>query len=364
MADLYARSEAPQVPAVMDSRQAFLPNGYRLLSPRTRQEYQIIRTLNNGGFGITYEGTATATGMRVAIKELFPAGVVMRNPDYTVADIGQEGVFEKMSSSFLKEANVLASLRDISSVVDIYDYFSANNTAYYVMEYISGSNLLDVIRRQGPLNVQEYQPRFRQLMRDIESFHNRGVIHRDISPDNIMLTSDGRFIMIDFGSARKYNSGQNLTINVKQNFAPIEQYNESGQGTFTDVYALAATMYYCYTGKAISSALSRLRRDDLLSPVMFGAKLNPAQEQALFKALAVRPENRFQTMQEFEDAYFQNEPGPNPQDLPIHDDRPAHISGSLQEAILKSWNNLIEEPVLPILSGAFLLAALIAQLFL
>ena len=172
--------------------------------------------------------------------------------------------------------------------------------------------------------------------------------------------------MIDFGSARKYNNGQNLTINVKQNFAPIEQYNESGQGTFTDVYALAATMYYCFTGKAISSALSRLRRDDLVSPVMFGAKLSPVQEQALFKALAVRPENRYQTMREFEEAYFQVELGPQPIpfDPPIRENPQIQMSGSLKEAIRNSWNNLVEEPVLPILSGAFLLAALIAQLFL
>ena len=365
MAEQYLRSESMQVPSMMDGRQTFLPEGYLLISSRTGQEYQILRTLNKGGFGITYEGIMLSNGMRVAIKELFPAGVAIRNPDGTVRDIAEEGVFEKMNSSFLKEANVLASLRDISTVVDIYDFFSANNTSYYVMEFISGNNLLDVIQRQGPLNVQEYQERFHQLMRDIESFHRRGVIHRDISPDNIMLTANGNFKMIDFGSARNYNSGQNLTVNVKQNFAPIEQYNENGQGAFTDVYALAATMYYCFTGKAVTNALSRLKKDDLAAPSTFGANLNPRQEQALYKALAVRPNDRYQTMQEFEEAYFPMEPKPAPPyEPPITEIPKQKVVGSLQDTLLASWNMLKAEPILPILSGVFLLGALLAQLLL
>ena len=284
-----------------------LPNGFVLRNAASGYSYRIVRVLGNGGFGVTYEGIAVERNMRVAIKEFFPVGVTARNAAYAVTVTGDEATVRTRLMSFLKEAQVLQSLSGISSVVRIFDYFYANQTAYYIMEYIEGDTLLRFIEKNGVLDEGRYRSRFQQLMHDIELLHRQGVIHRDISPDNIMRTNDGRFKLIDFGSARDFTGNQNLTVNVKQNFAPIEQYSESGQGTYTDVYALAATMYYCFTGKLVPSPFSRTAATDgEMISALTAARLNQQQIRALTRALTVKPKERFQTMYEFEQAYYQS----------------------------------------------------------
>lgn len=258
-----------------------------------------------------------------------------------------------MLKSFYKETNILLTLSRMASVVNIYDCFYANNTAYYVMEYVSGDTLLHFISANGLLNISAWQNQFRQLMQDIAQLHAQGVIHRDISPDNIILTPDGHFKLIDFGSARSFDGNQNLTVNVKRNFAPIEQYSSTGQGAYTDVYALAATIYYCLTGKLVANAVTRISKDTLVSPSSLGAQLLPTQEQALLKALALKPNDRFQTMPEFEAAFFG-----------VSASRTSHAEDgvSLAARISASWGRMTDAPLLPILSGLFFLAAMITAI--
>ena len=281
-----------------------LPIGFLLKSNRTNLHYKITTVLGSGGYGITYKAINLEKNYVVAIKELFPSGVVYRASDYTVCALADQKRFSDGLHSFMKEIQILFNLNGLESAVRIYDFFYDNNTAYYVMEYISGDNLLDYIKKTGLIKPADWQLQIRQLMQDIELLHKHGVIHRDISPDNIKLTEENKFKLIDFGAARLFTSGQNLTVNLKQDFAPIEQYSSTGQGTYTDVYTLAATLYYCFTGKLIPRALLRQQKDELIPPSKLGVKLNLQQEQALLKALAVNPHDRFQTMKQFEDAFF------------------------------------------------------------
>ena len=348
MADFRGPASAGETPA----GQQMLPPGFRLVNPSSGNSYQILRTLGQGGFGITYEGVSLQGNRRVAIKEFFPVSFAMRSSHYAVVITGEESAFRTMLNSFYKEARVLYELRGVESVVKIYDYFYANNTAYNVMEFIPGETLLRYIGKHGLLDPAAFQPQLRKLMMDLSQLHERQIIHRDISPDNIMVTEDGSLKLIDFGSARAYAATNKLTVNVKRNFAPMEQYSVKGQGAFTDVYSLAATIYYSFTGKLVDDAFTRLKHDNLIRPTALGVKLTAQQEEALIKALAVKPADRYQTMGEFAQAYFLPAPMPKKTETPA--------AGS-ESGLRSSLATIAREPLLPILSGLLLAFAIIIE---
>ena len=340
----------------------YLPQGFQLTSSNSGQSYQILQTLGGGGFGVTYEAVRLADRARVAIKEFFPAGITARTSTFAVAVTGDEKILRKRLDSFFKEAEVLRTLRAIPSVVNIYDIFYANHTAYYAMEYINGSTMQHFIQQNGLLAPAVFGPRYRQLMRDIELLHSNGVIHRDISPDNIMIRNDGSFKLIDFGSAKEYDKAQNMTVNIKRGFSPIEQYTPSGQGRYTDVYSLAATMYYSFTGKLIPDVLSRDTAYSQLQIAAAAAGLGPAQIEALKKALSVKPADRFQTMQEFEQAFFDAPKNVAAVSGQVHQTEPEKTAqGSRFSAALAL---IKDEPVFPILAGALYVVAVLLQIFL
>ncbi len=350
---------------------AALPPGYVL--NHAGRSYRIVKTLGSGGFGITYEALCLQNGARVAIKEMFPRNVVTRTQDYSVRVVRDQDTYSSMLGSFLKEIRILRELRNVESVVEIYDDFYANNTAYYVMEYVGGDTLFDYIRKTGKHMVPaEWEKQFGMLMQDIALLHRNGVIHRDISPDNIKVTEDRRLRLIDFGSARSYDSGGSMTVALKEGFAPIEQYSSKGQGSYTDVYTLAATMYYCFTGRLIPQALKRKVKDTLEAPTALGAALTPQQEKAMLKALAIEPEARFQTMEEFAAAYFPTRPvttpggdGPGPTGQIIRGQEAAARGGSEPVRRLKeSLRRAGENPLLVGTSAALFLFAVLAQLLL
>lgn len=340
-----------------------LPSGYRLSNQKSGRSYQLNRVLGQGGFGITYAGINLSNRMPVAIKEFFPRTVVNRAANHMVTVAGESASFQTMLNSFFKEAKVLYSLQGLSSVVKIYDYFYANNTAYYVMEYVTGETLQHYIGKHGLLNVVAWSQPYRKLMRDIDQLHKNGVIHRDISPDNIMICSDGSLKLIDFGSARAFENQVRLTVSLKREFAPIEQYGTKGQGAFTDVYSLAATMYYTFTGKLIPHAPERQNSDRLQPPSALGIKLGQKQEKALLKALAVNPDDRFQSMQEFEQAFFDTLSVSPASDSRTERKIP-QPSGGFAEELKNSAGLLMQEPLLPAISGVLLLVALLMQLVL
>ena len=256
--------------------------------------------LGQGGFGITYIALDMETNQRVAIKEYFPTYCARRGENMTVLSyLGQDAVYNKGKDRFLDEARVLKSLSDLNSIVNVLDFFELNNSAYLVMEFLEGDSLKSHALKNGKFPAQSFMQQMRPLMEDIERMHQRGVVHRDIAPDNIILTPDGQMKLIDFGAARSYVGDKSMTVVVKKGFAPIEQYMRHGSTAATDVYALAATVYYCITGVVPPDSAERQYDADMLkTPISLGAELSREQERAILKALEVQPKKRTQSVAE------------------------------------------------------------------
>ena len=254
--------------------------------------------LGQGGFGITYIALDMDTNQRVAIKEYFPTFCARRGENMTVLSyLGQDAVYNKGRDRFLDEARVLKSLSDLKSIVNVLDFFELNNSAYLVMEFLEGDSLKSHAQKHGKFPAQAFLQQLKPLMEDIEQMHQRGVVHRDIAPDNIILTPDGQMKLIDFGAARSYVGDKSMTVVVKKGFAPIEQYMRHGSTAATDVYAIAATIYYCITGVVLpDSAERQYDGKTLRSPTSLGADLTSKQEQALEKALLLHPADRTQSV--------------------------------------------------------------------
>ena len=292
-----------------------LPVGTVLNGGNGLRTYQIGAARGKGGFGITYIALEINSGRRMAIKEYFPTRWAFRGGSGVdvQAMTGQEEPFRSGMNSFLDEGKMLLSQDDLPCVVHVIDYFQANGTAYLVMEYLDGVALhTQMTRMGGRIPVNELMPRLAPLLRDIGQLHRRGVIHRDISPDNIMWMPDGGLKLLDFGSARSMVSGKSMTVLMKQGFSPVEQYSSKGQGPYTDIYALAATIYYCITGVIPPDSMERMTDDTLKSPIALGAALTVQQETALLWALSIQPNARPQSMEEFAAMLYKEGPAPGP----------------------------------------------------
>lgn len=275
-----------------------LPAGYVV---HGKHPYVLGAALGQGGFGITYIALDMVTQERVAIKEYFPTYCAGRTADHAVtAYPNQEDVFQKGKARFLDEARVLQSLSDLKSIVNVLDFFGFNNSAYLVMEFLEGDSLKSHAQKHGKFPAQEFLAKLRPLMEDIDRMHHRGVVHRDIAPDNIIFLPDGQMKLIDFGAARSFVGDKSMTVVVKKGFAPIEQYMRHGSNAATDVYALAATIYYCVTGTVPPDSAERAYEGALLKdPIALGADLSLPQKIAIEQALEVQPKMRTQSVTEF-----------------------------------------------------------------
>lgn len=270
-----------------------LPYGYLL-----HGRYRIERVLGKGGFGITYAVTDTQNGQRFATKELFPSMHVQRGADrITVCPYAQHREeFEKTKESFSKETNMLVELQNIRNVLRLYHVFSENGTSYYVMEYIDGQTLQKRLKESGPMDWATLSAVVKPVIVMLARIHEVGVIHRDVSPDNIMLLRDGNVRLIDFGNVRAYSG--TMTAYVKGQFAPWEQFTTVvQQGPYTDVYSLCVTIYYCLSGKLPPKAAERYAADKAV-PLW---QLRPGLPESLYRAvehgMAVRVKDRTQNME-------------------------------------------------------------------
>ena len=242
------------------------------LSPGTRlDEFEIVRVLGTGGFGIVYLARDHVLLRDVAIKEYMPAALAGRGEGVTVSlrSQGFADTFAKGLESFLSEARLLASF-DHRSLVKVHRFWRSNATAYMAMQYYAGQTLKDArLHMTSPPDEAWLDAFIQALLGVLELLHGQGVYHRDISPDNILLLDDGRPVLLDFGSARRVmaDSPQSFTAHLKPQFAPLEQYaDESGgmrQGPWTDLYALGATLYFVLTGRAPTPSVVRAVRDVL-----------------------------------------------------------------------------------------------------
>ena len=245
--------------------------------------YIVGRVLGAGGFGITYIGYDLKLDGRVAIKEYYPSGAANRSISLTVYPTTTEkgNPFETGKERFLKEARALSEFVGDSSIVTLRDYFEENGTAYIVMEYLEGEDLSHYAAKHGKFTFDEALDLLEPAMLALDKIHKKGLIHRDISPSNLMVLNDGRIKVLDFGAARlqSVNGELSLSVMLKPGYAPIEQYSTHGeQGPWTDVYAMSATFYRLITGKTPPSATDRTCGSAVELPSALGVKLTPAQE--------------------------------------------------------------------------------------
>ncbi|MFR5780345.1 MAG: serine/threonine protein kinase [Oscillospiraceae bacterium] len=275
-----------------------LPAG-TMLDGSGLHRYLTGAAIGQGGFGITYIAVEPDSGKRVAVKECFPVQCAVRAADGKRVEPkpGMSSQLQGALNSFLDEARLLAKQTELKSVVQVEDFFSTNGTAYLVMEYLDGVTLSDKMKAEGRLPAQQLLSMLRPLMEDIGKLHASGIIHRDISPDNIMWMPDNTLKLLDFGCARSMEDGKSMSVLLKHGFAPVEQYQTRGQGPWTDIYSLCATVYYCITGTLPTSAVERLEGDALVPPTALGAELTPREETALLWGLAVQPTRRPQNIE-------------------------------------------------------------------
>ena len=283
-----------------------LRKGTRLIG-----RYIIEGVLGQGGFGITYLGIDELHEKKVAIKEFFPQGIVTRNIEYqdtvTVTFVGEKDNYEKGKERFLKEARTMAKFSKDEGIVKALDFFEINNTAYIVMEYLEGITLKQYLRENQRIAPEDLIELLVPLIESLDEIHSQGMIHRDISPDNIMVLPDGRIKLMDFGAARDYTEfgEKSLSIVLKPGYAPPEQYQTHGvQGPWTDIYALCATMYKCITGENPPDAIERVMDDSLKKISEFGITIPPQEEAAIIKGMSVSAKDRYQDIKDFcEDLY-------------------------------------------------------------
>lgn len=269
-----------------------------------RGRYRVDRPLGQGGFGITYSALDVKTCTRVAIKELFPSRNVTREENLQTVQIipGQEDDFGFIRTRFEQEAQTLIRLQGQEGVVQLMHLFSENNTAYYVMELLEGEDLRNRLKSNGIMKWDELAPVLKTILNALEQIHAVGLIHRDISPDNIFLTATGARL-IDFGSVRTYQGGTHFTAMLKRNFAPWEQFRTDGnQGPWTDIYSLAVTAYFALSGQLPPTAPERRIQDQLKSLESLCPNLPGSVCAAIHRGMAVLPENRFQSVKQFRSA--------------------------------------------------------------
>ena len=262
--------------------------------------YLLGAMIGSGGFGITYAAWDTLLETPVAIKEYFPrdiAGRDVRDGDEVIPGERHGAEYALGLRRFMQEARVLAMFRQVPGIVNVSDCFEENGTFYFVMEYVRGISLDAYVKAHRP-DTKRLLAMMRSTIDALEAVHAQGILHRDITPKNLMVLADGSVKLIDFGSARKIDR-EGTSVIVTEHYAPVEQYDSrSQQGPWTDIYSLCATIYEMITGIAPQESLARRHRDEMKTPSALGASLKKYQEHALMAGLAVEPERRIRSMAE------------------------------------------------------------------
>jgi serine/threonine protein kinase len=278
------------------------------LSIGTRlSDFEITGVLGEGGFGIVYLAFDHSLQRTVAIKEYIPGTLAGRAPDASVAVRAERHrtTFDAGLKSFINEARLLAQF-DHPSLVKVYRFWEENKTAYMAMRYYEGHTLKEIISKRPELVNEAWMKFiFKQILDALETLYLSKILHRDISPDNIIVQKNGDAVLLDFGSARKIigDLTQGLTVILKPGFAPIEQYADDGslqQGPWTDIYALAAVMYFTLLKAPPAMSIVRVVKDSL-SPLQLENHPGFSKKflMAIDMGLAIQPEDRPQTVDEF-----------------------------------------------------------------
>ena len=277
--------------------------------------YLIGGVLGQGGFGITYKGYDLNLEKIVAIKEFFPSGMVARAsyissfvPKSSASQVipissKSSNVYEKSLKSFHKEAQLLAQLNSMTNVVHVYRIFQENNTAYYVMDFVKGKSLSQIYQQKGKFTEEELIPLLNPILDVLEKIHNKGILHRDIAPDNILIDDNGDPVLLDFGAAKAENDlnigGTSSLVVEKKGFTAIEQI--SGMATNrSDIYSLGATYYFLLSGVRPPESYVRAQKDTLEPLTNYG--VSQKTSDAVMKALAFNQEDRWESVSAFREA--------------------------------------------------------------
>lgn len=290
-------------------------------------KYLVGKVLGIGGFGITYVGWDFYQSKKVCIKEYFPRQIATRSGSgatyteqlsvsiqYTVNETmtatgnpaKMQQAYLKGLESYIKEAENLSKFYLMPGIVSVRDFFYGNKTAYIVMEYIDGIDMKKYAKAKGGrLMPGEVFGLLKDVLKALNKVHERNIIHRDISPDNIMLSRDGTAKLIDFGAAKDYENHERVPVQLKQGYAPPEQYRKDGnQGPWTDVYSMCASIYYLLTGIKIPNAPDREKQDTVQLLQAMGVPIPDKQDLAIRKGLSLNIQNRYHTIAElYRDIY-------------------------------------------------------------
>ncbi len=285
------------------------------------RRYQIRQKLGEGGFAITYLAEDLELNQNVVLKEYYPFTLSERDAEGNVCPIPGEKAeyFYQGKERFLKEAKIQASLFEIPGVVKVLGYFEEHDTVYEVMEWINGITLRKYLENNG--EIPDFYKAYGMLtpvFDAVSMIHEKGYLHRDISPDNIMVQEDGKLKLLDFGTARKYLANleqmRTMTVYIKDGFTPLEQYDSHGrQGPWTDIYSLSAVLYFLMTGYTPDNARQRQLHDTLFLPSEFGCSIDPETEAKLMKkALAVDEKERYRSIAAMREDLFGEKTTENP----------------------------------------------------
>lgn len=286
-------------------------NSHDFLKENTilQDRYRIVELLGRGGFGVTYLALDQRLDRLVAIKEYMPSEWVFRAPEEKCVEVVSAAVLEQFQNglkNFLREAVYIARMNGNKYTADIYDYFMGNETAYIVMEYIKGENIGKFGKLIGGYPYEAAKDIFLNLLNALQDIHDKGIVHQDISPGNILLNKKNQLKIIDFGSAQV--PGSRITsvaeMMIKPGYAAPEQYDEDYRSNVkTDIYQAAATFYTLITGKKPVDASQRWKEDTLLMPSELGIQIPKQEEKVLKQALEILPEKRIATITDLKKSF-------------------------------------------------------------
>ena len=279
-----------------------------------KERYKIEEVIGAGGFGITYRAWDPLLQSYVAIKEYYPSGIATRSADSSkvCVPVGQEQrEYHRGRIRFLKEAQDVARFQSEPNIVSVYDYLEENDTAYMVMEYLHGCTLKQYIREHGGrLDTDHILHICLSVLDALAVVHKAGMIHRDISPENIFICEDLTVKLIDFGAAKQvYLDGeQTMSVVLKPGYAPPEQYaKKDKQGPWTDIYALGATLYFAATGEKPEESFGRVLEDTIKPVCEVNPEIPRAMSQVIMRAMSVKIEDRYQTVEAMREALLAGE---------------------------------------------------------
>lgn len=272
--------------------------------------YVIGTVVGSGGFGVVYRAWDKNLDKLVAIKEYYPMSLLTRIPGTNRVEIHAKKHTKEYymgRERFLEEARNMARFSNHPNIVNVYNFFEENNTAYFVMEYMDGISYKEYIKRQGGIVSEETAVKITLVVLDaLADIHKSGIIHRDIAPDNVMILKNGVVKLMDFGAARFSKSeldDKKLTVIIKPGFAPPEQHNSNAaQGPYTDIYAVGAMLYRAVTGVMPEKSTDRREEECLMAPRELNPQLSENLNNVILRSMAVQPQLRFQSTAEMKEA--------------------------------------------------------------